>query len=330
MENRKKDHINLAFDSKTAANLADSRFWYEPMLSGHKGSIPLDFSLAGKKLKVPLWISSMTGGTEKAARINRNLARLAGEFGMGMGLGSCRILLYDNRHFSDFNVRDDIGSEYPLFANLGIAQLEELTARKELSRIEDLTGRLRTDGLIIHVNPLQEWFQPEGDRLKRPPAETIAEYLETAHLPVIVKEVGQGMGRESLKTLLQMPLEAIEFAAFGGTNFSKAELLRSGPGAVHSLEALAHVGHTAADMLESVNEIVSENEAKCRKLIISGGIESFLDGYWHIKRSSLPAIYGQASAFLKYAADDYSQLRDFAAAQIRGLELAYSFLRIRD
>jgi isopentenyl-diphosphate Delta-isomerase len=329
MENRKKDHIELAFKSQIPGDEIDSRFYYEPMLSAHPQGIPVSFTLAGKKLKVPIWISSMTGGTELAGRINRNLGRLAAEFGMGMGLGSCRIILGDDRHFADFDVREDLGPDLPFFANLGIAQIEELIGKKELGRIDTLLGRLRADGLIIHVNPLQEWLQPEGDRLKRPAIESVTELLDHAGYPVIVKEVGQGMGTGSLRALLKLPLEAIEFAAFGGTNFAKMELLRSSRENKHLLEPLSKLGHDAGDMLEMVNQIVLEGKVSCRNVIISGGITSFLDGYYLVSKSSLPALYGQASGFLKYAREDYEQLRSYAETQVQGLEMAYAFLRIR-
>jgi isopentenyl-diphosphate delta-isomerase len=330
MENRKKDHIELAFQSQTLTNEIDNRFFYEPMISAHPVGLPGNFFLAGKKLKAPIWISSMTGGTELAGRINNNLARAASEFGLGMGLGSCRIILDDNKHLPDFNVRDTLGKDLPLFANLGIAQLEELILKKELGKIDSLLSKLRADGLIIHVNPLQEWFQPEGDRLRRPPLESIEILLKQAGYPIIVKEVGQGMGFESLRALLELPLESVEFAAFGGTNFAKVELLRTNEGMRQIFEPISKVGHDATDMTEMVNSISLEGKVQCKNIIISGGIRTFLDGYYLIRKSLLPAIYGQASGFLKYAREDYEQLRVYTEYQVKGLEMAYAFLRIKE
>ena len=330
MENRKKDHINLAFQSQILKSELDRRFYYEPLLSRHPEGITGNFYLAGKKLNVPVWISSMTGGTALAGKINRNLARVAREFGMGMGLGSCRIILDDNKHFSDFDVRNELGNEFPLFANLGIAQLEQIIAKNELGKIDALTSKLRADGLIIHVNPMQEWFQPEGGRLLRPAIESIRILMDYAKYPVIVKEVGQGMGIGSLRALLQLPLESIEFAAFGGTNFAMVELLRADESSQQLFEPLSRIGHDALEMVEMVNLIAKEGNVKCKNIIVSGGIKSFLDGYYLINKSILPAIYGQASCFLKYAMEDYDQLRSYAEHQVKGLELAYSFLKIRD
>ncbi|MCB0685325.1 MAG: isopentenyl-diphosphate delta-isomerase, partial [Saprospiraceae bacterium] len=95
---RKKDHINLAFDAKVGRDQVDDRFYYEPMLHAHPHEEILDKSFLGKTLQTPIWISSMTGGTEKGQVINENLARACRDFGMGMGLGSCRSLLYSDEH----------------------------------------------------------------------------------------------------------------------------------------------------------------------------------------------------------------------------------------
>ncbi len=332
MEERKKDHINLAFESQAFLQDIDRRFFYEPMLSAHPGNGIPETYFAGKTLRLPMWVSSMTGGTRMAGTINRNLARACREFGMGMGLGSCRIIMNDDRHFPDFDMRDVIGDELPLYANLGINQLEIALRDKQLDLIEGLVEKLRADGLMVHVNPFQEWFQPEGDRLERPAIESVQALLEKVKFPVVVKEVGQGMGYESLKALLQLPLAAVEFAAFGGTNFAKVELLRSDPAQQELFDPLAKIGHDATQMLDMVNLIVDAqpDAVKCKQLIISGGIKSFLDGFYLIKKSKLPAIYGQASGFLRHAQGDYSQLKEYVEYQIKGLKLAYAFLRIRD
>lgn len=330
---RKQDHIEMAFESQVYKQELDSRFYYEPLLSAHpeKSSWPA-FRFLDKTMKVPLWVSSMTGGTALANTINHNLARACGEFGMGMGLGSCRALLFSDEYLPDFAVRKWIGDDYPLYANLGIAQLEQLLDNKELYRVSELIDKLEADGLIVHVNPFQEWLQPEGDRFKYPPIETIRRLIDQLpDLSVIVKEVGQGMGLESLKALLQLPLSAVDFAANGGTNFAKLELLRSDPRRKETYEPLALVGHSAEDMVEMSNKLYAELGGRCqtREVIISGGIKTFLDGYYLINKSRLKAVYGQASGFLRHARGDYDALRTYVIAQIEGLELANAYLRLR-
>lgn len=329
---RKKDHIELAFRSQVTSGDIDPRFYYEPIFSPHpqKGSWQA-FHFLGKKMRLPIWISSMTGGTEWAGTINHNLARACRDFGLGMGLGSCRSLLYSDDTLPDFDVRQLMGDDAPLFANLGIAQIETLIETGETDRIFRLIEKLKADGLIIHVNPFQEWLQPEGDRFKKPALETITTVLGFLPFPVIVKEVGQGMGRESLKALLQLPLAAVDFAAAGGTNFAKLELLRNDPAKLEIYSQLANVGHSAEEMVVLCNELAAElgDKLLCRQVIISGGVGNFLDGYYLTCKSDLPAIYGQASAFLKHARGTYDELAAFIQTQVEGLELARAFLTIK-
>ncbi len=329
---RKRDHIELALRSQVGTGELDERFYYEPLLSRHpqRGSLQ-SFLFLNKLFRVPMWVSSMTGGTEWANTINHNLARACRDFGMGMGLGSCRALLYTDEVLPDFDVRADMGDDLPLYANLGIAQVEQLIEKQELYRVENLLNKLQADGLIIHVNPLQEWLQPEGDRFKKAPIETITTFLERMDISVIVKEVGQGMGYESLKALFQLPLEAIDFAANGGTNFAKLELLRSDATKQEIYSQLANVGHSAPEMVTFTNQLILELGEKmlCKQVIISGGIQHFLDGYYLINKVQLPAVYGQASSFLKHARGSYEELYQYVEAQVQGLELATAFLKVR-
>ncbi|NTV84971.1 MAG: isopentenyl-diphosphate delta-isomerase, partial [Bacteroidales bacterium] len=162
MTDRKKDHIELAFNAKTGKEEIDRRFFYEPMMAKHPAAGLAPFTFLGKTLRAPIWVSSMTGGTKLAGHINHNLAKVCREFGLGMGLGSCRPILDNEEHFEDFDMRGIIGDDLPFYANLGIAQLEEMVLKDDISPVNRLIERLRADGLIIHVNPLQEWLQPEG------------------------------------------------------------------------------------------------------------------------------------------------------------------------
>jgi len=186
---------------------------------------------------------------------------------------------------------------------LGIAQLEQLIDQNELYRITHLLDKLAADGLIIHINPFQEWMQPEGDRYTKSPLETIRTILDKMDIKVIVKEVGQGMGYQSLKALLQLPL----------------------------YDNLAHVGHSASAMVNDCNQIKVElgDKLLCKQLIISGGVKNFLDGYYLIEKANFSAIYGQASGFLKHAQGDYEVLYQHVERQIEGLKLAKAYLKVR-
>lgn len=327
-KDRKLEHIRLAFDSQISHLKQDQRFIYEPLLAAHPEEETNSFSFLGKQMNAPIWISSMTGGTGVSKTINRNLARACREFGLGMGLGSCRKILFDKTHWDDFDVRDELGDDCPLWANLGIAQVEKLLKEKNESAISDLLDGLRADGLIVHVNPLQEYFQPEGNTIEDAPLNTIEELLTKLNVPIIVKEVGQGMGNESLKALLQLPLEAIEFGAFGGTNFSKLELKRDDEKLSQAFLHFAYVGQTAGQMLNDVNRLVEEIQPACKQLIISGGVKNYLDGYYWVSKSKLPAVYGMASTVLKQAFGDYEILRRFLDNEIKAYRLAQAYLRL--
>lgn len=330
LADRKKDHIDLAFKASMANSGPDDRFYYEPALTGHPdANTDLSSQFLGKKLKAPLWVSSMTGGTEKAYTINHRLATSCARFGLGMGLGSCRPLLDGTDRLPDFDLRDIIGPDLPLYANLGIAQVETLLKEGTADRITELVAMLRADGLIVHINPLQEWLQPEGDRIHRSPVETIDALLRQTSFPVIVKEVGQGMGPESIKTLLQLPIAAFELAGHGGTNFSRLELLRSDEQNRDVYEGVSRLGHTALEMISWINDIAPHQETKCRQFILSGGIRDFLDGYYLLGKIQQPAVYGQASGFLKHAAISQEAIDNYIESQIRGLSMARAFLRVK-
>ena len=325
---RKLEHIQLALDSQVDLSELDRRFYYEPMLAAHPVNTDLSIFFLGKSLRTPIWISSLTGGTEVSRTINSNIARVCREFGMGMGLGSCRKILFSKIHWNDFNFRNEIG-EQPFWANLGVAQVEELLTAKKTKMMVDLVEDLQADGLVVHVNPLQEWFQTEGNRLNQSPIETIRQLLNEVEIKIIVKEVGQGFGPESLRQLLSLPLAAIEFGAFGGTNFSKLEILRGNNKKSEEGLPLAYVGHTAGQMVDFVNQIIKENpNPACGQLIISGGIQNALDGYYHTSRSRLPAVFGMASGILKHASESYESLALFVENQINILKLANAYLKI--
>ncbi len=272
----------------------------------------------------------MTGGTELAGTINRNLAKACATYGMGMGLGSCRIILDDDTYLQDFQMRPYIGDDQAFYANLGIAQVETLLAENQLNKIQELVKKLDADGLIVHVNPFQEWLQPEGDRFERAPLDTLDELLDAFEGRIIVKEVGQGMGPRSLEALMSRPFQAIEFAANGGTNFAKLEILRSDPKKAEAYHGLPQIGAAAVDMVNHVNEIDARIKSQCTEFIISGGVQDFLDGYYLTEKIGRPAVYGQASALLKRAQVSYEAVAEYLEQQIRGLELAHAYLHLKE
>ena len=302
---RKGAHIELASRAQTPTSGVDQRFNYEPLFFTHPTADqtwPTKFLKA--QLNFPVWISSMTGGTEHARKINLNLAKLCGTHKLGMGLGSCRSLLDSDDRIEDFHVRKYLG-EQPLFANLGLAQVEELLSIHKEQKIHEMVNRLEATGLIIHLNPLQEWFQPEGDRYKISPLITLTKFLEKASYPVIVKEVGQGMGPRSLKALLELPLAGVEFGAFGGTNFSLLESMRRDHDEVK--KPFVQVGHTALEMVEILNALPTRN----KEFIISGGIRNVLDGFELLSKMKANGLIGMAQPFLGPAMSGHESLEEY-------------------
>ncbi len=350
INDRKKDHIELSLKSSTqmySQNLGhDQRFFYEPLLGRHpqlKDHLNCEF--LGKNLKAPLWISSMTGGTESAGLINQRLAKAANIFGLGMGLGSCRMILQDLKkspYWGDFNVRPILGNQCLLFANLGIAQLEELLLSQNEKLIENLIDALEADGIIIHINPLQEWMQTEGDRFKQTPLETLKCFFETplyqrSKFKVIVKEVGQGMGPMSLKALMDLPVSAIELAGWGGTNFVQVEYLRNSHDKIdinknEEISPLSTIGHNCEEMVTWINEILREKKSspKCENIIISGGIKNYLDGHFLLNKLACNGLIGQGQSLLRRALISEEKLHSYISEQISGLMLSREFLVQKD
>lgn len=320
---RKGAHIELASNAQTSSLEVDSRFNYEPLFFTHAASgekWPVKF--LNFQLDYPVWISSMTGGTGNAQTINQNLARLCGKYKLGMGLGSCRSLLEGDERLGDFALRKFIG-ERPLFANLGIAQVEELVQAGKHNAIHEMIKKIEASGLIIHLNPLQEWFQPEGDRYKVAPIETISKFMESVGYPVLIKEVGQGMGPKSLQRLLAMPIAGIEFGAFGGTNFSMLENLRRDGGEVK--RSFIKVGHTAAEMVEIINTLPTGN----KEFIISGGIKNVLDGYELLLKMKASSVIGMAHSFLGPALEGAEALENYFTTFSDSLLTARNLLSLK-
>ena len=328
---RKSHHLSMAALSQVPSEERLEGFNYEPLFKPHpqdmaESSIPF----LGKILRAPFWISSMTGGTTHAGPINKNLARAAAEFGFGMGLGSIRPLLKDKKkHFEDFNLRPLLGDELPFFANLGIAQIEQLCKNHELQQVHDLVTELEADGLIIHINVLQEWLQPEGDVICRPPIETLTEFLQEAPYRVVVKEVGQGFGPRSLAALLKLPLAGIELGAFGGTNFARLELNRHSDSLICKMrEDFSKIGHNAEEMVTTINRLIQNPETQTDTFIISGGIRSILQAWRLHQNCKSSNVIGRANAYLQPAARSYDELKKIIQEELAQWAFLKNFVDI--
>ncbi len=328
MEDRKKDHIELALNLKDTID-NDPRFFYEPMLSSlSTDRKELQREFLGKTCHAPLWISSMTGGLDKGREINLNLSRAAHEFKLVFALGSCRTLLKSDQFFRDFNMRPTLGDDVVFLANLGVAQLCELMNSNGAGTIKNVLKALDVDGLVVHVNPLQEWIQPEGDRWDKSPLEIIDWCLDKLETPIIVKEVGQGFGPRSMEALSNLPLAAVEFASYGGTNFSKIEWERN-TDRKERKHPLNYIGHTASEMVSFLSQVEDNFVKNNVSLVFSGGMKSSIDGHYYMSHYKGNTFYGQASTLLQYALKSQSDLSKYIESELANLLLAQKLLEVR-
>jgi len=224
--NRKADHIqiNLKKDVSSAltTGLENYRFIHEALPEMSLADVDMSQTLFGKRQPVPVLVSSMTGGTVEAARLNRNLALAAQEIGLAMGVGSQRAAIKDPDLADTFKVRA-YAPDILLFANLGAVQLNTGYSIAECRQAVEM---IEADALILHLNPLQEALQPEGDTDFSQLAEKIHQVCQNLPVPVIVKEVGWGLSVDATQILFDAGVSAIDVAGAGGTSWSQVEMHR--------------------------------------------------------------------------------------------------------
>lgn len=223
---RKAEQIRLALDPL----MRPRRSGFDVYRFDHCALPELDFdtldvsaSFLGKRLAAPLLISCMTGGTEEARVINRNLARAAEECGVAVGVGSQRRALEDPATADSFRMRP-FAPTVPLLANLGAVQLNYGYGLAECRRVVTM---LHADALVLHLNPLQEAIQPEGQRNFAGLREKIGAIAAGLEVPVIVKEVGSGISREVARSLQQVGVNVVDVAGSGGTSWARIEAARA-------------------------------------------------------------------------------------------------------
>ncbi|MDY6872559.1 MAG: type 2 isopentenyl-diphosphate Delta-isomerase [Chloroflexota bacterium] len=297
ISDRKHEHIRINLeedvDSALTTGLERFRLVHQALPELALADVDLSQTLFGKLQRVPVLVSSMTGGTEKAARINRTLATAAQEVGLAMGLGSQRAAINDPGLASTFKVRD-VAPGILLFANLGAVQFNYGYEVDECRRAVDM---IEADALILHLNPLQEALQPEGDSDFANLAEKIAEVVHQLEVPVIVKEVGWGISKQTAKRLIDLGVAAIDVAGAGGTSWSQVEMHRI-KDSYRSQTAGAFIdwGIPTAESVISVRQI-----DKTIPIFASGGLRSGID---IAKSLALGAnLGGMAGLFLKAAND---------------------------
>lgn len=221
--------------------------------------------LLGKTLRAPLLVTGMTGGTDEAAAINRDLACVAERQGIAFGLGSQRAMQRDPALGYTFAVREHAPAALVL-ANLGAVQ----AAASPTAEVERLVRAVGADALCVHLNPAQELVQPGGDRDFRGALDAIARLVRELPMPVVVKETGCGMSRRVAQRLVDVGVGTIDVSGAGGTSWVKVEALRADDAQRRLGEAFANWGIPTAASLAAVRGIGLD-------VIASGGVRSGLD-----------------------------------------------------
>jgi isopentenyl-diphosphate Delta-isomerase len=295
---RKAEHLRINIERDVAGKGIDAgwsayRFAHRALPEIDLAEVDPSFELFGRTLGAPVLISCMTGGTPEARRINRRLARVAQALGFAMGLGSGRALIESPESVETFDVRP-LAPDAALLANLGAVQLNKGYGVDECRRLVEL---LRADALVLHLNPLQEALQPEGDTCFRGLLAQIERLCSLAGFPIVVKEVGWGIAAGDVRALFDAGVAAVDVAGAGGTSWSEVERYRiSEPWRRRVAGGFASWGIPTTRAL-----IEARAAAPSEILIASGGIRSALDV---AKALALGAdLVGIAGPFLR-AADE--------------------------
>lgn len=270
---RKADHLrvcldqNVQFDQTTGFDRY--RFAHCCLPELDYDEIDLSTRFLGKLLSAPLLISSMTGGTDQAKTINYRLAAIAQQYNLAMGVGSQRVAVENPDLAPTFAIRA-IAPDALLFANLGAVQLNYRYGLDQCRKIVDL---LEADALILHLNPVQECVQTKGDTNFRGLLDKIALLCEQLPVPVIAKEVGNGISGPIAQKLIAAGVAAIDVAGAGGTSWARVESERAQDARQRRLgQTFADWGIPTAECIVGVRAVAPQIP-----LIASGGLRNGLE-----------------------------------------------------
>jgi isopentenyl-diphosphate Delta-isomerase len=304
IENRKTEHIRINLEKDVqfphlTTGLEHYRFMHQALPEINLSDVDSTITLFGKTLSAPILISSMTGGTDLAYRINQRLAEVAQANNIAMGLGSQRAGVEHPELVYSYQVRN-VAPDILLFANIGAVQFNYGYGAEQCQRAVDM---IEADALILHFNVLQEAVQPEGDTNFAGLLAKVEQVCKSVSVPVIAKEVGWGFSERDVRSLASAGVAAIDVAGSGGTSWSEVEYHRA-PTAFHARVAAAFAdwGIPTADAIQ-----YAVKGAPGLPIIASGGLR---DGIDIAKCIALGAIMGGlAGPFLK-AADQSVEAAD--------------------
>ncbi len=268
---RKSEHLRILLKEDVrfrnlTTGLERYHFVHQALPEINRDRVDLSTTLLGKHLSAPVIISSMTGGTEEAETINKNLAMAAQIHDLGMGVGSQRTALEEPGLSHTYQVRD-VAPDILLLANLGAVQLNYGYGIEHCQRAVEM---IEADGLILHLNPLQEALQPEGNTDFSGLLAKIEEVCRGLSVPVIVKEVGWGISEDVARRLADAGVAAIDVAGAGGTSWSEVEMHRAVSEISRRIAAaFADWGIPTAESIQLVRRAAPEVA-----LIASGGIRT--------------------------------------------------------
>ena len=296
ISSRKSDHIRINLEEDVRSGLTTGleryHFIHQALPELNLNEVDLSQNIFKRRVRAPILISSMTGGTEEAAVINRNLASAAQQAGIAMGLGSQRAAIDHPELAPTFQVRQ-FAPDVLLFANLGAIQLNYRYGVDECQQAVDM---IEADALILHLNALQEAVQPEGDTLFAGLLSKIETVCRSLPVPVIAKEVGWGFSEQTARQLAGAGVAAIDVAGAGGTSWSQVEMHRA------KNESQARLAAAFVDWGIPTSEAILNvrRAAPGLTIIASGGLRSGVDIAKCIALGA--SMGGMAGPFLKAAA----------------------------
>lgn len=261
--NRKDEHLSLAkaFHKSHTNDFDDIRIVHRSLPYSSFSEVNIGTKLFSHQFMTPFFINAMTGGSQKTKQINRQLALIAKETGLMMATGSVAAALKDPAVQESYTIVRQSFPDGFLLANIG--------AGSSVADAKKAVELLQADALQIHLNAPQELLMPEGDRDFRNWLNLLAQIVTEVEVPVIVKEVGFGMTRETIEQLLAVGVQTIDISGSGGTSFTQIENARRKK---REFQYLSDFGQSTVESLLEANEV-----EKKFNLIASGGIRNAYD-----------------------------------------------------